>query len=510
VTVRLIELTEKLSRSLGRAEVVGLEGDVEVTGVAADSRRVTPGTVFCALRGGRFDGNDFTGDAARRGAAAVMTDRHPPLVGRLPQLVVSDARVAMQTAARAVWGESARRVRLVGITGTNGKTTVGWLTREMLNAGGLRCGVVGTLGLDYGFDHDRRLRPTGYTTPEAAELFESLHVMSCSGVPWAALEVSSHALALGRVDGLDFSVGVFTNLTQDHLDFHGSLEAYRDAKAMLFERLGAGATAVLNREDATGAEFARRTQARVLWTGLTPECDVWAEPPSGAKPVALHAGEEAVEFAWSPAGRHNLENLASAAGAALAAGVKLEDVARAAARFDGVPGRLEAVDAGQDFRVYVDYAHTPDGLESVLRSLRPETHGRLICLFGCGGDRDRGKRPLMGGIAERLADEVIVTSDNPRSEDPARIIEEILAGMRSPSRARAEADREEAIRAAVASAHAGDVVLLAGKGHETEQIVGSLRMPFDDREVARAALLSLRRSTCTLESRAGRSKTNAA
>jgi UDP-N-acetylmuramoyl-L-alanyl-D-glutamate--2,6-diaminopimelate ligase len=303
----------------------------------------------------------------------------------------------------------------------------------------------------------------------------------------AVIEASSHALALGRLDGLEPDVAVFTNLTRDHLDFHGTMESYLEAKAILFEKLAPDATAVLNHEDPSSGKLARGTRARILWTGLGEGCDVRVaelERDGRAKLVRTSFGGSAVELGWLLPGRHNLENLASAAGAAFAAGVRPDAIARAASRFRGVPGRLERVDEGQGFGVYVDYAHTPDALERVLGSLRPETEGRLVVLFGCGGDRDRTKRPKMGELAERAADEAIVTSDNPRGEEPMLIIDEILAGARDRSRLRVVPDREEAIGLAVSIARAGDTVLLAGKGHETEQIIGEERRPFDDRLVA--------------------------
>ena len=493
--MRLRELVERV-RNLGvQVDLHGDSGaDAEVTSIVTDSRKATGGAVFCALRGARADGAAFIKDAATRGAVAAISERAE--FTPLTQLVVPDARAAMRVAAWAVWGNSISNVRLAGVTGTNGKTTVVTLLRDMLSSGERSAGLVGTLGLDTGDG----LVPTGFTTPETADILGAIARMQKRGMTWGVLEVSSHALALGRVfqdsvgprgRGLEFSVALFTNLTPEHLDFHGSMEAYLDAKARLFEELAPGATAVLNAEDPASEELARRTRARVLRAGIEEGVDLRAEEigrEGGAKRVRASHGDDSVEFLWRHAGRHNMLNLAVAAGGAVAAGVPLDDIASAAEGFRGVPGRLESVDAGQPFGVLVDYAHTPDALERLLESLRPETEGRLICVFGCGGDRDRTKRPLMGAAVERLADVAIVTSDNPRSEDPDAIIAEIMGGIRDASRAHVEPDRERAIELAVGLANEGDIVVLAGKGHETEQIVGDERRPFDDRLVACAAL----------------------
>ncbi|MHC5055243.1 MAG: UDP-N-acetylmuramoyl-L-alanyl-D-glutamate--2,6-diaminopimelate ligase [Planctomycetota bacterium] len=493
--MRLSDLVGRMRELGARVDVRGgPDADVEVTSVVTDSRKVTRGALFCALRGARADGAAFIEDAATRGAAAAIAERAE--FTPLAQLVVPDARAAMRLAAWALWGNSIRDVRLAGVTGTNGKTTVVTLLRDMLGRSGRRAGLVGTLGLDVGDG----LEPTGFTTPETADILGAISRMRARGMAWGVLEVSSHALALGRVfqegvgprgHGLDLEIALFTNLSREHLDFHGSMEAYLDAKAKLFESLRPDATAILNAEDPASAELAKRTAARVMRAGIGGEVDVRAEEvarEAGAKRVRVSSAEDSVEFLWRHPGRHNVLNLAVAAGGAVAAGVPLTDLARAAEAFAGVPGRLESVDAGQPFRVLVDYAHTPDALERLLESLRPETEGRLICVFGCGGDRDRTKRPLMGEAVERLADVTIVTSDNPRSEDPDAIIAEIMTGVRDASRARVEPDRARAIELAVGLADEGDVVVLAGKGHEPEQIVGDERRPFDDRLVAREAL----------------------
>lgn len=446
----------------------------EVRSVVCDSRKCGPGSLFCALKGARLDGSAFADDAESRGAVAVLTEQPQPLTS-LPQIIVNDARAAMRSVSWAVYGEDASRLALIGVTGTNGKTTVVFLIREMLAEGGRPSGLVSTLGVDT----SEGLKKTSMTTPETCELLEALSRVRRAGLACAVIEVSSHALELGRIEGLDFSAAVFTNLTRDHLDFHGSMENYFRAKARLFERLGPEAVAVLNAEDERARELAGLTRARVLTAGLSEGCDLRVRPAGGE--VTIRTRDGSARASWKFPGTHNLLNLATAAGAAHALGVGLEEIARAAGRFQGLPGRLEEVRSGAPFRVFVDYAHTPDALRAALTALRPLALGRLVIVFGCGGDRDRTKRPIMGRLADELADEIVITSDNPRSESPIKIIEEIAAGLPHGRASRIEPDRARAIELAIASAHEGDVVLLAGKGHETEQLVGERRVPFDDR-----------------------------
>jgi len=466
-----------------------------VSSIAGDSRRVEPGACFVAVPGFKQDGRRFIPDAIRRGAAIVVTEGEPVADLPVAQVLVPSVRVSLAQLAGAFYGHPSRQLSLVGITGTNGKTTTSYLVQALLRASGLVTGVIGTIGYVLG---DETL-PANQTTPEALDLQSMLAQMRDRGVRGVAMEVSSHALALARADGIAFDVAVFTNLTQDHLDFHGTLENYRLAKRRLFELLAASPkptrTAVVNADDPAGASMVQGLDLDVLTFGLGGGARVRAvahessldgirmtvETPRG--PVAL----------TSPLiGEHNMMNLLGAVGTGLGLGLEPPAIAQALGAVGTVPGRFEQVRAGQPFLVVVDYAHTPDALERVLSTGRKLTRRRLAVVFGCGGDRDRTKRPIMGEIAARLCDQVWVTSDNPRSERPEAIIDEIVVGVRragtSPGRFATEPDRARAIRAVLGWAEAGDTVVIAGKGHETYQIVGADVLPFDDREVARRIL----------------------
>jgi UDP-N-acetylmuramoyl-L-alanyl-D-glutamate--2,6-diaminopimelate ligase len=467
-----------------------------VTGVAYDSRAVGPGNVFVAVPGLRQNGRRFIGDAVARGAEVVVCEGQDPLPGSaMGRVLVPSARAALAVMADAYFGHPSGQLTVVGITGTNGKTTTSYLVESLLRAAGGRTGVIGTIQYRIGEEAEA----AGQTTPEAVELQSLLARMVAAGVSGVAMEVSSHALALHRVDGTEFDVAVFTNLTQDHLDLHGSMEEYRRAKARLFTLLAGGRkaarAAVINVDDPAGPSLVEGHGLRTLTFGLG-SADVRAERFTSSvagieMDVRTPSGRLRVT---SPlVGEHNVMNLLGAVGVGLALGLSGSDIERALARVDAVPGRFERVEAGQPFLVAVDYAHTPDALERVLHTARKlvAPGARLGVVFGCGGDRDRGKRPIMGEIAARLADRVWVTSDNPRSERPEAIIDDILEGVRRVTPApelTALADRRAAIGAAIAWAGPGDVVMIAGKGHETYQIVAGRVLAFDDREEARAAL----------------------
>jgi UDP-N-acetylmuramoyl-L-alanyl-D-glutamate--2,6-diaminopimelate ligase len=466
-----------------------------VTGLTADSRRVGPGDCFVAVPGLRQDARRFVPEAVGRGARLVVTEGDAVAGVDVAQVLVPSARLALARLAGAWHGHPSRALTLVGITGTNGKTTTSYLTEAVLRASGRATGVIGTIQYVVGAE----VRPAGQTTPEALELQEMLAAMRRQGVRGVAMEVSSHALALRRVDGLEFDVAVFTNLTQDHLDFHGTLDAYRDAKRRLFELLAASTkprpTAVVNVDDPAGAAMVAGLPVRTLGFGLGPGADVrateWTSTLEGIR-LGVETPRGPLALASPLIGEHNVMNLLAAVGVGIALDVVPDRIAGALASVAAVPGRFEQVRAGQPFVVVVDYAHTPDALERVLTTARKLTPGRLAVVFGCGGDRDRGKRPLMGGIAGRLADRVWVTSDNPRSERPEAIIAAIVAGLAragaSEDRVAVDPDRTAAIRAALGWARAGDTVVIAGKGHETYQLVGAEVLPFDDREVARRVL----------------------
>ena len=459
-----------------------------VTDLAYDARRVTAGALFVCVPGSRADGHDFAAEAVERGAVALIVER--PLDLSVPQLVVDDARLAMALAADAFFGSPTRELAVTGVTGTNGKTTSAFLLYAILAAAGLRPGLLGTIESRIGGER----RAVSRTTPEAIELQRSFREMLEAGDRSCAMEASSHGSELKRLVGVRFRALVFTNLTQDHLDLHGTLDAYFDAKRRLFvspDFDGRRPPAAVNVGDPFGRRLAdelRRLGERPLTFGLVADADVRADEleltPAGARFVS--AG---IEFETRLRGRFNVENVLGAVAAARLLGVPDEAVVRGVAHVKGVPGRFEAVDEGQPFTVLVDYAHTPEALANVLREARALTDGRLFCVFGCGGDRDRGKRPLMGETASRLADVVIVTSDNPRSEEPRAIIEEILLG--TDGNVDVEPDRARAIARALAQAEDGDVVVIAGKGHEQGQEFESRTIPFDDREVARDALREL-------------------
>jgi UDP-N-acetylmuramoyl-L-alanyl-D-glutamate--2,6-diaminopimelate ligase len=466
-----------------------------VSGLTADSRRVEPGDCFVAVPGFKEDARRYVPDAVARGARLVVTEGEPLADVPVPQIVVPSVRPALARLADAFHGRPSAALTLVGITGTNGKTTTSYLVDALLRARGLATGIIGTIQYVLGGE----ARAAHHTTPEALEIQAMLAEMRARNIGGVAMEVSSHALALSRVDGLDFDVAIFTNLTQDHLDFHRTFDEYRRAKRRLFELLAAspkpGRTAVINADDPAGASMVAGLDVPVLSYGLQPGARVRAvEHTSGLDGIHMTVQTPRGRLTLrSPLiGEHNVSNLLGAIGAGLALGLAPDAIAGALAGVGTVPGRFEQIEAGQPFLVVVDYAHTPDALARVLATARKITRGRLGVVFGCGGDRDRGKRPIMGELAARLADRGWVTSDNPRSESPAAIVREVLGGVaRVPGateRCVGEPDRGLAIRAALAWAAAGDTVVIAGKGHETYQIVGTEVLDFDDRALAREIL----------------------
>ncbi len=467
--------------------------EVEVTGLCLDSRRVRPGDLFFGLAGLKADGGAFARAALGAGAAAVVVGSEVALAGETV-VRVHEPRKALAQAACRFHGYPSRTLRVFAVTGTNGKTTTTYLLHAVLEAAGLAAGLLGTTGARLGGE----VRASAFTTPEAPELQELLREMVERGLAAVALEVSSHALVQRRAFGLECDVVAFTNLSHDHLDFHGTLEAYLDAKLMLFDGRNGGrgakrATAVVNADDPAASRVREAAHAGGLALrtyGASHDADVRiravAARAGGLDVTLLEAGEP-VQLALPLLGRYNAWNAACAYTAARVLGIDGAIAARALDAAPGVPGRLERVVAGQPFEVVVDYAHTPDALARALAAAREHARGRVIVVFGCGGDRDRAKRPVMGGIAAADADLAIVTSDNPRSEDPAAIVEEIVQGAPA-GRLRVELDRRAAIQAALAAAQAGDIVVLAGKGHETTQTIGSAVLPFDDRAVAREML----------------------
>ena len=475
------------------ATAVGATGtrnaaDVAVVDLAYDARAVRPGSLFVCVPGSRADGHDFAADAVTRGAAALIVER--PLDLQVPQLVVSDARLAMALAADAFFGRPTRELEVAGVTGTNGKTTTAFVLYSILAAAGRRPGLLGTVEMRIGGER----RPVTRTTPEAIDLQRTFRELLDAGDRSCAMEASSHASELKRLVGTRFRALVFTNLSQDHLDFHGTLEAYFDAKRKLFVEPdvdGNRPPAAVNVGDPHGRRLAgelRGLGAQLVTFGLVDDADVRAEDLE-LTPSSTSLRAAGLSLRPKLRGRFNVENVLAAVAASRLLGIGDDAIVKGVEHVAGVPGRFEAVDEGQPFAVLVDYAHTPEALENVLAEARRLTPARLLCVFGCGGDRDRAKRPLMGEVVSRLADRAIVTSDNPRSEEPRAIIDEILAGMDGEEEI--EPDRAAAIARAIEEAEEGDVVVIAGKGHEQGQEFRDGTIPFDDREVARDALRRL-------------------
>ena len=462
-------------------------GDVECSGICYDTRTMVPGCLFVALPGYKTDGHKYIAQALEQGAAAVLC-QHPP-EGEGPWLVTPDARAALAAVSANWFGHPARDLTLLAVTGTNGKTTTTYLLKAMLEGVlGARVGLIGTNQNMVG----EEVLPAHRTTPESYEVQQLLREMADAGCTHVVMEASSHALVLHRLDGLRFRAGIFTNLTQDHLDFHGTMEAYRDAKGLLFRQSD---TAVLNLDDEAGRYFARTVAVpRLTYSERRDEADLTAKNlrlfPDRVEFEAVAEG--AISRVRLPIpGGFTVYNALGVLTCGLALGLPLADCADALAKAPGVKGRIEVVPVPADFAVIIDYAHTPDALENILTTVRDFTAGRVICLFGCGGDRDRTKRPQMGAIAGSLVDVAVVTSDNPRTEEPEAIIRDILPGLEgTAAQVVVEPDRRAAIRRALSLAKPGDTVVLAGKGHETYQEVGTRVLHLDEREEVAAYFAS--------------------
>ncbi|GLV13680.1 UDP-N-acetylmuramoyl-L-alanyl-D-glutamate--2,6-diaminopimelate ligase [Alicyclobacillus hesperidum] len=482
-------------------QITGAENP-DILHIVTDSRQATAGTLFAAIPGHTVDGHAFAAQAVENGAAALLVERRIENIPRgVPQVIVRDSRHMAALLADRLFGRPSRRLRVVGVTGTNGKTTVTHLVRHLLEVSGKRTGVIGTVGAKYG---DVEL-PLPNTTPEAVEVHRLLRVFADAGCSHAVMEVSSHALVERRAAGVAFASAAFTNLTQDHLDFHGTMERYAAAKSLLFARLGNAFDestgnaphAVINADDPWAQTMMDATTAPILTYGIEREADIRAEDvqlsAAGAHlrvrtPVGILTAHTGL------IGHFNVYNALAAIAIALVEGVQLDTIATGLASYAGVPGRCERIDGGQPFGVFVDYAHTPDGVANILTSVREFAQGRVIVVIGCGGDRDRTKRPRMAETAAQLADLAIFTSDNPRSEDPHAILADMRAGIPAnlASKVREQVDRRQAIRDAIREARPTDIVVIAGKGHEDYQIIGSERLHFDDREEARLAIADLR------------------
>lgn len=476
------------------AEIIG-DARTAIVDIVQDSREVRRGAMFVAIAGAHVDGHTFIPAAAAKGAAAILTDREVEVPLGVAVLRVPSMERALPLIVPAFWDYPGHTLRLIGITGTNGKTTISYLVRAILREAGRRVGLIGTIQTLIG---DEKI-PVHNTTPNVVDLQRLLARMVEAGMDYAVMEVSSHALDQNRVAGCDFDTAVFTNLTQDHLDYHGTMEQYRAAKGKLFQSLAFGEkpskTAVVNVDDPAGAFMLECAAVdHVTYAVQAEDADLHAVDvrvhASGAD-FSVQGSFGRLKLRLKITGLFNVYNVLGAVGAALAENLPLAAIEKALTAFPGVPGRFELVDCGQPFAVVVDYAHTPDGLENILKTARQITSRHIITVFGCGGDRDKTKRPIMGRIAATLSDAVIVTSDNPRSEEPMGIVHDVMAGVRETIGIKAvEAipDRRQAIFVAIAMAQSGDTVVIAGKGHEDYQILKEETIHFDDREVAREAL----------------------
>jgi len=463
--------------------------------VCSDSRRVGKGNVFVATVGTQADGHDFIKEAIDKGAAYIVSQRRVDV--KVAQIiVVKDSKEALGILAQASFGNPSAKLTNLGVTGTNGKTTVCYLVRSVIQASGEKCGLIGTIVYDTGDGSEK----ASLTTPDALDVARISGEAVKAGANFMVLEASSHALSQNRLAGVDFAAAAFTNLTGDHLDYHKTKADYLAAKMKLFEGLSEEATAVLNKQSPEAKEVAARTKAKVLWYAVDEEADIVGRTRSiGIDGTQFHLeyGGRKELVKTSLIGEHNVSNHLAAAGLCIAAGFDLGVIAAGLGKLKTVPGRLEAVECGQDFKVLVDYAHTDDALKNVLAPLRPLREGRLTVVFGCGGDRDRSKRPRMAQVAAELADSVIVTSDNPRTEGPEDIIEDIVKGFGKTAWATGppyqpnvtiEPDRKMAIELAIESAGKGDIILIAGKGHETYQIIGAQRFDFSDKIIIQDCL----------------------
>ncbi len=485
-----VPVTVSLRRLFPSASFVGC-ADIHVSDATERSTDCGPSALFAAIPGTHVDGINFVDDAIGRGAPALLVDRPLPNAS-VPQCIVSDVRSAFAQLCAALWGHPSRRLKIAGVTGTNGKTTVTWLIRSILQQVHERVGVLGTIEYHDGVNSVR----AGLTTPDTKTMSRWLASMLCRDTTHAAIELSSHALSQGRTIGTQLDAAVVTNITQDHFDYHDGYDDYLAAKARVFEHCAAGSLVVLNADDPGSISLRDKApdHVEIVTFGLNGPADISAtilqETECGTR-FEFAIGSDIVSV-WTPlAGRHNVSNSLAAAAIASHFGISATDIAAGIEALTAVPGRLERIDCGQPFDVFVDYAHTDDALQRCIEHLQQLAEKRVICVFGAGGDRDRSKRPLLGAAAAG-ADLAIVTSDNPRTEDPLAIIQDILEGFPETGAApHVELDRYQAIRWALQQAEAGDIVLVAGKGHETEQIIGTQRHPFDDREVVRETLREL-------------------
>lgn len=460
----------------------------ETCGITHDSRKVKKGYVFIAIKGHKLNGHDFIADAIEKGAIALVVEKRTEVTTQIPQIIVPNTRQALAFISSCFYGEPSTKMTVIGITGTNGKTTTSYFTKSIIQASGNDAGLIGTIQYQIG----TRIIPAEETTPESVEIQSYLSEMIKSHIKYAVIEASSHALSQHRLDRICFHSAIFTNLSAEHLDYHENIRNYRAEKLKLVKGLGPETFAILNADHNASKHFAENTRSQIIWYGIKKKkADVTAE--------AIHTGTDTTTFLlntqWGKRtitlkliGRHNIYNALAAAANGLAMGFTIDTVKTGIESLCTVPGRLERIDCGRDFRIYVDFAHTHQALQVTLSALRETTTGRILLVFGCGGDRDRKKRPKMGHIAEKYSDIFWITSDNPRSEDPDKIISEIKEGVKKDACFRLQSDRKTAIEEALFEAKTGDIILIAGKGHEQHQISKDTIIPFDDREIVRQFL----------------------
>ncbi len=486
---QLTLLIDKLIKNVQQVQVLGDDNKI-ITDVTADSRVVEEGSLFICLKGATVDGHKFLEMAVQKGAVAALVEEVPEKIpAGVTLIVVPDTRKAMEAIVPFFFDYPGKKMRMIGITGTNGKTTTTNIIRMILRRAGYKVGLIGTINIMI----EDEVTEAHNTTPDVVDLQKALYAMQCAGCDYVVMEVSSHALVLNRVSGCEYDCAVLTNITQDHLDFHKTLENYRDAKSMLFESLANGSkpnkNAVFNMDDDSSEIIKARTKVNCLTYGKGQENDIYPlDFTVAAKEMQLklHTPVGEMDLQLKITGEFNVYNVMGAVACMLAENISKEIICDVLNGFDGVPGRFQLVEAGQPYTVIVDYAHTPDGLENVLKTARSITKGKLWVVFGCGGDRDNKKRPIMGGIALELADNVVVTSDNPRTEDPEAIIDEIFTALKNVPAGKTVirlSDRREAIEYTLKHAENDDVIMLAGKGHENYQILKDRTIHFDDREV---------------------------
>jgi len=463
--------------------------DIEVDGIACDSKAIKNGYLFIAVPGTKLDGHNFAGEAVERGAVAVVVQKDVVLADGIPKIYVKDSRYALAKIANEFYGKPSEKIKCIGITGTNGKTTISYLMDSILSASGYKVGIIGTVNYRIG----QRVIPATNTTPGPIELHNFISEMVQHSFDYSVIEISSHSLDQRRVEGIKFEVGIFTNLSGDHLDYHKTLDEYFNAKAKLFEGLDKDSYAVINVDDEWGKKLLKRSKGKITTYGIKTNAMFIAtqiDLSLGGTKLVVQTPNGRTNINTKLIGLHNVYNITASIAAGACLGIPFDLIKDGVENLTSVPGRLEAIDCGQPFKVFVDYAHTDDALHNVLSALRPLISKRIIVAFGCGGERDRTKRPRMGRVAGELADFIVVTSDNPRSEEPESIAQEIATGIEMKDYT-IILDRAEAIKEALSRAKEGDCVLIAGKGHEPYQVLKNTTVAFDDREVTKKILCSM-------------------